>query len=210
MKRFFSYLFLAAGIALIPFMSGCLHQAPVSRLASHTIHATSDELHIELTGTVDQHEYRSFTQSIQYMKANGMKVMHLHLFTPGGYVVAMMAILDILQDAKNSGIEIITYANGVCMSAGVPIFLMGDTRIIRPNAQLMVHPMGGLPDEENVNAETWAVFKAWKQVYIDILVNITTLTGEEANAMLTGSSADDLTWFNAYKALELEFATIVR
>ena len=211
MKKLFSYLFLAVGVALPFLFGGCVTPSEFKgvKLATHVLHASQNELHVKLTGSVDHYEYTYFVQSYLYMKANGIKSLHIHLFTPGGGVIAMIGILDMIDVIKADGVHVTTYTNGASMSAGVPIFLKGDIRVMRPNAWLMVHPMGGVVKEE-INEETWKVVEAWKQVYIDILVKVTTMTSYEAVEALTGDTAKDLTWFNATKALERGFATVIK
>ena len=211
MKKMLSYLFLAAGVALLLLFGGCVMPSEFKgvKLATHVLHASQNELHVKLTGTVDHYEYTHFVQSHLYIKANGIKSLHIHLLTPGGGVLAMIGILDMIDVMKADGVHVTTYTNGASMSAGVPIFLKGDIRVMRPNAWLMVHPMGGVV-REDVSEETWKVIESWKQVYVDILVEVTTMTSGEAMEALTGDSAKDLTWFNATKALEMKFATVIK
>ena len=211
MKKMLSYLFLAVGVALPFLFGGCVTPSEFKgvKLATHVLHASQNELHVKLTGTVDHYEYNHFLQSYLYMKANGIENFHVHLFTPGGSVPAMVGILDIMDVIKANGIHVTTYVNGLSLSAGVPIFLKGDVRVMRPIAQLMVHPMGGI-DETSIDTGTLGVVKQWKKLYVDILVEKTTMTRWEAEAALTGDTNTDLTWFNAAKALEMGFATVVK
>lgn len=211
MKKIFSYLSLLVGVTITLLFLGCgANQFNMVKPANHVLSSTKDSVHVSLRGDVADFQYEYFLQTLLYMEQRNVKSLHIHLFTPGGSAVSMIAITDVLETYKEKGIHITTYANGACLSAGVPIFLMGDVRIMRPNAQLMIHPMGGLPHKESVNSETWAVFEAWKYVYIDILTRVTKITGKEALAMLTGSDKDDLTWFGAFEALKLGFATDIK
>ena len=207
-RKLTSYLFLTVGIALAFLLGGC--QSSVTKPPHSTIHATTTQLHYSLTSRVDEFAYNDLLRGLYYMQVNGMTELHLHLFTPGGSVMAMVAMMDVLTQYHEQGIKITTYANGAVRSAGVPLFLMGEVRIIRPNARLMVHPMGNVPNFKELDKTVFHTYCSWKAAYIKVLVDKTNLTIEEAIDVLTGDTHKGKRWYSPYEALSLGFATIMK
>ena len=165
------------------------------------------QVHIEFH-EVTLYEHQDLMNLKFYMKAKGLKELHLHMMNPGGYVLPMMAVLDMLEQIKADGIKLVTYAHGMVGSAAVPIYLLGDTRIFDKHAQLMLHAMSGT--DGYINEDTKNMFMQWEARYQQIVADVTTLDLETITKMLSGNSRWDLTWLNSQEALKYGFATELR
>lgn len=210
MKKLFSYLFLTAGIGLALLLGGCLHGPAPIKPASHVMYSTTNAVHVSLVGNVSDYQYEYYQKTLLYMKANSIKDLHVHLFSPGGSAVAMVAIIDLLDIYKDTGIHITTYNNGACMSAAVPLFLTGDVRIMRPNAVIMIHSLRGVPDKEFVSISAWEAFERLKYFYADIVLRKTSMTATAIMKCLDPEIEKNDTYFFAFEALKLGFATEIR
>jgi ATP-dependent protease ClpP protease subunit len=68
------------------------------------------------------------------------KFLPVWVSSTGGDFYVMTAIVDLLQEYKNSGIPIVTATCGYgAMSGGVNVFAMGDVRYATPNSRFMIH-----------------------------------------------------------------------
>lgn len=66
--------------------------------------------------------------------------IYLHINSNGGNAYDALAIYDVIKHSKT---PVYTVALGWCMSAGLWIFMAGDTRLIGEHATLMFHDVKG-------------------------------------------------------------------
>jgi len=170
----------------------------------------SSEMHSVLMGDVDGYLFQKLLADISYAKAHGIKTMHLHIMSPGGYVMPLMGILDLLDTAKREGLHIVTYIDGLAASAAAAIFMCGDERIMDKTGFFMIHPMGGMPEQSQVNASTWYMFQRWIIRYAALIEATSDFTFDEAKKLLTGSTNRDTHFFSAIDCLNHGFATSLR
>lgn len=78
-------------------------------------------------------------------KTNGFDkpVLHLHINSGGGYIVAGTAIMDTILRLKKD-IDIYTYVEGRAASAATFISLVGTKRLITPNSLMLIHQLSGV------------------------------------------------------------------
>ena len=212
MKKLFSYLFLAVGVALPLLFCGCTFNEKPLTLSPHTVYATPTSVHVSLIGKVTDYQTEYYLKTLLYMESNGISDLHIHLFTPGGSAVAMYSIINLIQEAKLNGVHVTTYINGACMSAGVPIFLMGDVRIMRPNSVIMLHPMQDLPDTSSISISAWEAIEKITTSYQDIIVDRTNMTYKQIKKIMSkckGTHKNE-TYLLPYRALEMGFATVIK
>lgn len=65
--------------------------------------------------------------------------VRVHIHSDGGDLHAGLAAMDFLKTIRS---HVVTIAEGMCASAATFIFLGGDSRIVRPNAYLLIHQLG--------------------------------------------------------------------
>jgi ATP-dependent protease ClpP protease subunit len=65
--------------------------------------------------------------------------IRIHIHSDGGDLHSGLGCMDFLKSTKS---RIVTIAEGICASAATFIFLGGDSRIVCPNAYLLIHQLG--------------------------------------------------------------------
>ena len=65
--------------------------------------------------------------------------IRVHIHSDGGDLHAGLAAMDFLRSLR---CRVITIAEGMCASAATFVFLGGDSRIVQPNAYLLIHQLG--------------------------------------------------------------------
>lgn len=66
-------------------------------------------------------------------------IVRIHIHSDGGDLHAGLAAMDFLKSLRS---HVVTIAEGMCASAATFIFLGGDSRIVCPNAYLLIHQLG--------------------------------------------------------------------
>lgn len=100
---------------------------------------------IFITGELDDTVAESVVQQLLYLVDSGRDPITIYINSPGGHVSVGLAILDVMENLKNSGIEIATVALGTAASMAA-IILAGGTkgrRIVAKNAEIMIHQVLG-------------------------------------------------------------------
>ena len=95
------------------------------------------------------------------------------------------------------------------MSASAHIFLVGQERIMRPNASLMFHPFSNTQSMTQ-NASTLEALKRLEDRYVSIVTENTDMPEKAAREMMTGNSQQNIRYMFASEALKLGFATEIR
>lgn len=150
---------------------------------------------------------------------NNITHIDLHLNNPGGNPFVMMDFVSTLELLQKKGITIITYARGVIASAAVPIFIMGDKRIIYPRSWVMIHPGGWKGNEWRFSPSMLELFETLELEYAMLIADRSNIPFTDLLKMLNcggtekdenGKLLDSQTgqhWFSAKKALSLGIAT---
>ena len=153
--------------------------------------------------------YDDVRENMMYIKALGIKDVHLTMNNGGGKILHMWAIYDMLYQATMSGsINLTTHAQGLIASAAVPIYLLGDRRIVDSSAFVMIHCHSGTFNDYQAETEQ-DMLETWTQRWIDVMEDRTLMS--RANLLIhmaTGlSQKKDAFFMNAQTALDYGFAT---
>lgn len=139
---------------------------------------------------------QAFTMALRAMTAS---VIHLRVNSPGGNVFAARAIEQALREHSS---RIIAHIDGVAASAASFLVMGADEIEMAPGAMFMIH-----------QASTFAFGNADDLVAAAAVLEQIDASQVETFAERTGQSADDLkkwiaaeTWFDAKRAVELDFA----
>lgn len=81
---------------------------------------------IELKGALTDEETQRLVEEINYVKNSKYPVLCLKLNTPGGVANGCEVIENELEKLKNKGVKVISYAEGMCCSAGMHIACSAD------------------------------------------------------------------------------------
>jgi len=99
---------------------------------------------IMITEPVDDHMMGVIVSQLLYLEAeDSEEPIHMYISSPGGSVMAGLAILDTMQLITA---PVHTYAMGMVASMAAVLFTCGEKghRYILPNAEVMIHqPLGG-------------------------------------------------------------------
>lgn len=199
MKRFFVMVALAA---LLGFGStGCLKEGLMKVNGTNVVNVKAPEelrvidgiVYMELD-YVDAYRLDDMEAAMYWMVVNGYDQMVLTMCNPGGSIFHMWAILDLLQQGKDAGLKLDTYATGLIASAAVPIFLMGENRTISKNSYVMIHPHSGYISPNNPETVN-KMFKQWNERYAKIIADRTKMSYDEAMMHLTTGNQQTYAFF---------------
>ncbi len=99
---------------------------------------------IMITEPIDDHMMGVVVSQLLYLEAeDSEEPIHMYISSPGGSVMAGLAILDTMQ-LVNAPVH--TYAMGMVASMAAVLFACGEKghRYVMPNAEVMIHqPLGG-------------------------------------------------------------------
>jgi ATP-dependent Clp protease protease subunit len=97
-----------------------------------------------ITEPIDDHMMGVIVSQLLYLEAEDSgEPIHMYISSPGGSVMAGLAILDTMQLISA---PVHTYAMGMVASMAAVLFACGEKghRYIMPNAEVMIHqPLGG-------------------------------------------------------------------
>ena len=155
-------------------------------------------------------------QAVVTRKATHL-VLHLHNY--GGSAFSLFDVCDALTRLRDSGVHVTTIARGVIASAAVPIFLMGDVRLISPTTFIMMHPGGWKGHESRIDQGTLRVLEEMEWLYAEIVCSRTEFPIEKMRKVLNigctekdeyGNLKDSNTgqyWMSTAEAMMWGFAT---
>ena len=99
---------------------------------------------IMITEPIDDHMMGIIVSQLLYLEAeDSEEPIHMYISSPGGSVMAGLAILDTMQLISA---PVYTYALGMVASMAAVLFTCGEPghRYVLPNAEVMIHqPLGG-------------------------------------------------------------------
>ena len=99
---------------------------------------------VMITEPIDDHMMGVIVSQLLYLEAeDSEEPIHMYISSPGGSVMAGLAILDTMQLIEA---PVYTYAMGMVASMAAVLFACGEPghRYILPNAEVMIHqPLGG-------------------------------------------------------------------
>lgn len=225
MKRFFLPLILAILIGAV--------SIPAYTSIDNYIKRTTPKYH-EVSQWVNYRVDNEFHATVYISLINALEVCHvfeeisdkgiksidLVMLSPGGSLIDMWAIVDMIQRVKAQGVQLRTHAMGMIASAAVPIYLLGDVRTMGKNAVMMLHPSSlhgktlqdfTYGDVEEGNPTDRTLFrkmdKYWNIKYAKLVAARTELDFDTAMKYITtGDTNTGQWWFTAREAMLMGFA----
>ena len=135
--------------------------------------------------------------SMLFLDSQSEEPMHLYINSPGGSVIAGLALYDTMQHI-NSQVSTIN----IGMAASMASFILGagarGKRLALPNSQVMIHqPMGGPEGQaEDVRVEAEQIYK----IKDSLVTMYADMTGQTRGRMVQDLSFDN--YMSAQRALE--------
>ena len=160
---------------------------------------------IVITEQVDDHMMGVIVSQLLYLEAeDSEEPIHIYISSPGGSVMAGLAILDTMQLINA---PVYTYAMGMVASMAAVIFTCGEKghRYILPNAEVMIHqPLGGTSGQaSDIEIQANHISKLKKRLYA-ILAEAT-----GRNVKIIEKESDRDNYFEATKAIEFGLADAI-
>ncbi|MDD5203658.1 MAG: ATP-dependent Clp protease proteolytic subunit [Sulfurimonas sp.] len=160
---------------------------------------------IMITEQVDDHMMGIIVSQLLYLDAeDSSEPNHLYISSPGGSVMAGLAILDTMELISA---PVYTYAMGMVASMAAVIFTCGEKghRYIMPNAEVMIHqPLGGTSGQaSDIEIQANHIISLKKRLY----KIIAKATGKHVKTIEKESDRDN--YFEASKAIEFGLADAI-
>ena len=158
-----------------------------------------------ITEPVDDHMMGIIVSQLLYLEAeDSSEPIHMYISSPGGSVMAGLAILDTMQLIQA---PVHTYAMGMVASMAAVLFTCGEPghRYIMPNAEVMIHqPLGGTSGQaSDIEIQANHILKLKKRLY----KIISKATGKNVRTIEKESDRDN--YFEALDAIAFGLADTV-
>jgi ATP-dependent Clp protease protease subunit len=157
---------------------------------------------IMITEPVDDYMMGIIVSQLLYLEAeDSEEPIHMYISSPGGSVMAGLAILDTMQ-LINAPVH--TYAMGMVASMAAVLFTCGEKghRYIMPNAEVMIHqPLGGTSGQaSDIEIQANHILNLKKRLY-KILAKA---TGQHVKTIEKQSDRDN--YYEASEAIKFGLA----
>ena len=157
---------------------------------------------IFVTEQVDDHMMGVIVAQLLYLEAeDSSEPIHMYISSPGGSVMAGLAILDTMQLITA---PVYTYAMGMVASMAAVLFTCGEKghRYMLPNAEIMIHqPLGGTSGQaSDIEIQAKHIMNLKKRLY----KILSKATGKHIKTIEKESDRDN--YFEAEQAINFGLA----
>jgi ATP-dependent Clp protease protease subunit len=157
---------------------------------------------IFITEQVDDHMMGVIVAQLLYLEAeDSSEPIHMYISSPGGSVMAGLAILDTMQLISA---PVYTYAMGMVASMAAVLFTCGEKghRYMLPNAEIMIHqPLGGTSGQaSDIEIQAKHIMNLKKRLY----KILSKATGKHVKTIEKESDRDN--YFEAEQAITFGLA----
>ncbi len=158
-----------------------------------------------ITEPVDDHMMGIIVSQLLYLEAEDPEEpIHMYISSPGGSVMAGLAILDTMQLISA---PVHTYAMGMVASMAAVLFTCGEKghRYIMPNAEVMIHqPLGGTSGQaSDIEIQAKHILNLKKRLY----KILSQATGKQVKTIEKESDRDN--YFEAEEAIKFGLADTI-
>jgi ATP-dependent Clp protease protease subunit len=160
---------------------------------------------IIITEQVDDHMMGVIVAQLLYLEAeDSNEPIHMYISSPGGSVMAGLAILDTMQLITA---PVYTYAMGMVASMAAVLFTCGEKghRYMLPNAEIMIHqPLGGTSGQaSDIEIQAKHIMNLKKRLY----KILSKATGKHVKTIEKESDRDN--YFEAEQAIAFGLADTI-
>jgi len=157
---------------------------------------------VMITEPIDDHMMGVIVSQLLYLEAeDSSEPIHMYISSPGGSVMAGLAILDTMQLISA---PVHTYALGMVASMAAVLFTCGEPghRYVLPNAEVMIHqPLGGASGQaSDIEIQANHIINLKKRLY----AIIAEATGNSVKTIEKASDRDN--YFVAEEAIKFGLA----
>lgn len=151
----------------------------------------------------EQSAYDAIRATAIWARRDPKQPITVRINSPGGLVTETLAIYDHLRMLSQDGSPITTVGIGHIASGASALFQAGDTRLLTPNAFMLIHEAsGGLRGKSSAMSDDLAHIQRLQAKMLNIYAERSTLTVDEINQRWNGREW----WLDADEAVELGFA----
>jgi ATP-dependent Clp protease protease subunit len=160
---------------------------------------------IIITEQVDDHMMGVIVAQLLYLEAeDASEPIHMYISSPGGSVMAGLAILDTMQLISA---PVHTYAMGMVASMAAVLFACGEKghRYMLPNAEIMIHqPLGGASGQaSDIEIQAKHILSLKRRLY----KILSQATGKQVKTIEKESDRDN--YFEAKEAIAFGLADTI-
>jgi len=157
---------------------------------------------VMITEPIDDHMMGVIVSQLLYLEAeDSSEPIHMYISSPGGSVMAGLAILDTMQLISA---PVHTYALGMVASMAAVLFTCGEPghRYVLPNAEVMIHqPLGGASGQaSDIEIQANHIINLKKRLY----AIIAEATGNSVKTIEKASDRDN--YFTSEEAIKFGLA----
>jgi ATP-dependent Clp protease protease subunit len=158
-----------------------------------------------ITEPIDDHMMGVIVSQLLYLEAeDSEEPIHMYISSPGGSVMAGLAILDTMQLISA---PVYTYAMGMVASMAAVLFTCGEKghRYVMPNAEVMIHqPLGGTSGQaSDIEIQAKHILNLKKRLY----KILSKATGKQVKTIEKESDRDN--YFEAAEAIKFGLADTI-
>jgi len=132
---------------------------------------------LQLNGEITEETYQTYKNELNELLYYNPKYIITNVDTCGGCCITTLGVVDMIEAIKkaNKDVIFVTYTNTKLFSAGVPLFLTGDIRIMSENSLALVHDVsswsGGKVSDMKEDLKRNEIIKKNIFKYIDLRTN---------------------------------------
>ena len=158
-----------------------------------------------ITEPIDDHMMGVIVSQLLYLEAeDSEEPIHMYISSPGGSVMAGLAILDTMQLISA---PVYTYAMGMVASMAAVLFTCGEKghRYVMPNAEVMIHqPLSGTSGQaSDIEIQAKHILNLKKRLY----KILSKATGKQVKTIEKESDRDN--YFEAAEAIKFGLADTI-
>ena len=158
-----------------------------------------------ITEPIDDHMMGVIVSQLLYLEAeDSEEPIHMYISSPGGSVMAGLAILDTMQLISA---PVYTYAMGMVASMAAVLFTCGEKghRYVMPNAEVMIHqPLGGTSGQaSDIEIQAKHILNLKRRLYMIL----SKATGKQVKTIEKESDRDN--YFEAAEAIKFGLADTI-
>lgn len=113
------------------------------RLHEEVMSSNTQNRFYDFVGPVSADSTERAMQTLSRWKRQSSDPITIRISSPGGNVLDGLALYDFIVGLKNSGIEVKTVVLGVAASMAAVLLQAGSTRVVGPNARILIHEVSG-------------------------------------------------------------------
>lgn len=174
---------IVGALLCLSLMFGAPAKADVTELSRGVI-LVEDKIEVD--------DYRDFLLATRYTHVKHYDII---LHTPGGNAYTVIGMMNRMLDLQARGVTFTTRVQGIAMSGGTYLFMMGDKRVVYEGAQLMFHGVIAQmkPYLRDIlkkdHPKQWALLKRIDDFFLKLLIQRTGWTRSVADYWINGGTA---------------------